>query len=113
MPVLPGRFASAGKRHPRKHHLHPAAWAKNNKGEHIIIHQDLEALIQEHSLRGYPKDYYIFTADQRLNEVPDGVNYFYKRHKKLLEELRLTDESCNCYGYKHTGAVNLYNATKA
>jgi integrase len=90
----------------------PSKRAKNNKGEHITIHQDLEALIEEHGLRKYPKDYYVFTADQKPGEVPAGVNYFYKRHKKLLEELGLADESYTLYGYKHTGAINLYNATK-
>jgi hypothetical protein len=50
-----------------------------------------------------PKDYYVFTADQKPGEVPAGVNYFYKRHKKLLEELGLADESYTLYGYKHTG----------
>jgi integrase len=42
-------------------------------------------------------------ADQKPGEVPAGVNYFYKRHKKLLEELGLADESYTLYGYKHTG----------
>ncbi len=90
----------------------PSRRAKNNKGEHITIHPDLEVLIKEHGLRDYPKDYYIFTADQKPGEVPAGVNYFYKRHKKLLEELGLADQSYTLYGYKHTGAINLYNATK-
>ncbi len=86
--------------------------AKNNKGEHIVIPAALEALIQEYKLRSYPADYYVFTQNKTPGPQPAGVNYFYKRHRKLLDELNLVDEQYTLYGYKHTGAINLYEATK-
>jgi hypothetical protein len=89
----------------------PSDRSKNDKGEHIPIPQGLEQLIQRYKLRSYPPDYYVFTLKNEPGETPTGVNYFYKRHKAILTKLKMTDQHYTVYSYKHTGAINLYNAT--
>jgi hypothetical protein len=86
--------------------------AKNNKGEHVVIPAALEEIIGEFRLRRYNKEYFVFSALGVPGPELAGINYFYKRHRKLLDELALTDEQYTLYGYKHTGAINLYEATK-
>jgi hypothetical protein len=90
----------------------PPERAKNDEGEHVEIAPGLEKLIQQHQLRNYPSNYYIFTSKGKPGETPVGKNYFYKRHSKILRELGLTDREYTIYGYKHTGAINLYRITK-
>jgi integrase len=90
----------------------PAARAKNNKGEHIPIHEELEALIQACGLRNYPKEHFVFTAKQVPGTRPVTATYFYKRHRKFLDKLGMLDKGYTLYGYKHTGAINFYTATK-
>lgn len=86
--------------------------AKTNKGQHVVIPADMEQIIQELKLISYLPDYYVFSTSGKPRETPVEVNYFYKRHWKLLDELELTDEQFTLYDYKHTGAINLYKATK-
>jgi hypothetical protein len=54
----------------------------------------------------------VFSKDKKPGIEMVGVNYFYKKHRKLLNKLGLTDEAYTLYGYKHTGVINLYIATK-
>ncbi|UOG77128.1 site-specific integrase [Hymenobacter tibetensis] len=92
--------------------LVPAARAKNGKAEHVAIVKQLAALIEQHRLCSYPPDYYVFTKERQLGPVPVGKNWFAKRHRKVLEAVGLNDGEHTVYGYKHTGAINLYLATK-
>lgn len=88
----------------------PAENAKGDRGEHISIPPDLELLIQENDLRSYPPEFYIFTNQGKPGTEPAGINYFYRQHKKYLEELDLTDKPYTLYSYKHTGNIMLYLA---
>lgn len=90
----------------------PAARAKANRGAHVAIAPALEVLLQQYNLRSYPASYYVFSANGKPGPVPVGINYFYKRHRKILDQLGLTDQRYTVYSYKHTGAINLYTATK-
>ncbi|MBC6698858.1 tyrosine-type recombinase/integrase [Hymenobacter puniceus] len=92
--------------------LIPADRAKNNKAEHVGIVRQLETLIDQAGLRNYPPDYYIFTKQRQPGPAPVGKNWFAKRHRKVLEAVGLFDGEHTIYGYKHTGAINLYLATK-
>jgi integrase len=88
----------------------PAENAKGDRGEHISIPPDLEKLIDEHDLRSYPAEFYIFTNNGKPGPEPAGINYFYRQHKKYLEELDFTDKPYTLYSYKHTGNIMLYLA---
>ena len=87
----------------------PKTIAKNRKGEHVLIAPALEKLIQVYNLRSYPKNYYIFGNKQEPSATMVGINYFYKRHRKILELIELTDQEYDLYGYKHTAVINLFN----
>jgi len=89
----------------------PGGTAKNSKAEHVAIPRQLEALIQANGLRDYPGDYYVFTKTSKPGTVPVGKNWFARRHRTLLDAVGISGEH-TVYGYKHTGAVNLYLATK-
>ncbi|GAB3223617.1 hypothetical protein GCM10027346_02810 [Hymenobacter seoulensis] len=92
--------------------LMPAARAKNSKAEHVAIVRQLAEMIEKAGLRQYPADYYIFTKERQPGPEPVGKNWFAKRHRKVLEAVGLKDGEHTVYGYKHTGAINLYLATK-
>ncbi|AHJ97712.1 site-specific integrase [Hymenobacter swuensis] len=92
--------------------LVPAARAKNGKAEHVAIVHQLEALIEKAGLRTYPLDAYVFTKEHKPGPVPVGKNWFAKRHRKVLTAVGLNDGEHTVYGYKHTGAINLYLATR-
>ena len=90
----------------------PGGTAKNSKAEHVAIPRKLEELITRHNLRSYPADWYVFTQHERPGPVPVGKNWFARWHRALLDGLGLTSRNFTVYGYKHTGAINLYLATK-
>ena len=90
----------------------PGGTAKNSRAEHVAIPRKLEELITRHNLRSYPADWYVFTQHERPGSVPVGKNWFARRHRALLAGLGLTSWNFTVYGYKHTGTINLYLATK-
>ncbi|RSK45160.1 tyrosine-type recombinase/integrase [Hymenobacter rigui] len=92
--------------------LVPAARAKNGKAEHVAIVRQLEAMIEKAGLRSYPPDAYVFTKEHKPGPEPVGKNWFAKRHRKVLTAVGLNDGEHTVYGYKHTGAINLYLATQ-
>ncbi|QNF34375.1 hypothetical protein HUW51_17200 [Adhaeribacter swui] len=90
----------------------PASRAKNATGAHVGIPPELELIIQENNYREYPPHYYIFTLKGKPGPEPVGINYFPRNHAKILELVGITEPDYSLYGYKHTGNINLYNATK-
>jgi len=90
----------------------PGDIAKNNESEHVRIPKALEELIVKHRLRDFPPNYYIFSAEFRPGAKNVGINYFYKRNRKVLDLAKLTDQEYDLYGWKHTGVVALYQKTK-
>lgn len=85
-----------------------ASSAKNNHSRRVIIPDALEDLINEHQLRTYPKEFYVFTKDQEPGPVPAGKNYFYKRNRKALEKCDLLHKDFDLYSTKHTGNIHAY-----
>ena len=92
--------------------LVPAGRAKNDKSEHVAIPPQLEKLIQQHGLRDYPADHFVFTHAGTPGTENVGPNWFPLKHRALLLDIGITDKAYTMYGYKHTGAINLYLATQ-
>ncbi|MCK8495903.1 site-specific integrase [Spirosoma sp. RP8] len=86
--------------------------AKNNRTMHVLIPPPLERLIQHHRLRDYPASHYVFTIEGIPGEKPAYEKYFYNQHRRILTLLKLTDKAYDLYGWKHTGVIALYKATK-
>jgi integrase len=86
----------------------PANISKNGKGEHVVIPKPLEKLLKP--IRKNPANFYIFGNEGLPGENKVSVNYFYKRHVKLLESISLNYDDYTLYGYKHTGNIALFNA---
>jgi|GEM_PF-1186477 len=83
--------------------------AKNNKAEYVTIPHELQKRFSEKRIREYPPNYYVFTLKGQPGPKPVGVEYFYTRHRPYLQELSL--DGYSMYGYKHTGAIELYKQT--
>lgn len=90
----------------------PADRSKVGAGRHAYIPPALEKLIEQHKLRSYPPEHYVFTREGVPGLEPVGKIYFYLRNRAVLEELNMLDQEYTLYGYKHTGNINLYRATK-
>ncbi|PSR53933.1 hypothetical protein AHMF7605_10585 [Adhaeribacter arboris] len=90
----------------------PSSRAKNATGDHVAIPPELEIIIQENNYREYPPHYYIFTLKGKPGPTPVGINYFSKQHRNILLAVGITEPEYDMYGYKHTGNINLYHATK-
>jgi integrase len=90
----------------------PGTTSKNGDAEHVIIPTALEKILQERKIRSYPPEYYVFTGAQTPGPKPTGMKYFYRRNASLLKRLKLSGKNYDLYGYKHTGAIKLYNSCK-
>jgi hypothetical protein len=104
------RLLRVGDLHPRTV-LVPASTAKNDKPEHVAIPVQLESMLTKLGIRDFPAEYYIFTHRGHPGPLPVGPYFFPKHHRALLIALGITDPAYTIYGYKHTGAINLYLAT--
>jgi len=90
----------------------PGEIAKNNNSEHVRIPKALEDLIQKYNLRSFPPNYYVFSSEKRPGIKRVGINYFYVRNRNVLDLANLKDQEYDLYGWKHTGVISLYQATK-
>jgi integrase len=86
--------------------------AKNRKLGFVDISVALELVIEQYKLRSYRPTYYVFSIDGHPGPEPVGVNYFYKRHVKIMKQLGLFGHDYDLYSWKPTGAVALYRQTK-
>ncbi|MCC5613363.1 hypothetical protein LC612_43480, partial [Nostoc sp. CHAB 5834] len=86
--------------------------AKNAKTGFVDIPAALEKLIQQYRLREYKHTDYVFTEHHHPGPKHVGVNYFYKRHVKIMKALNLFGQDYDLYSWKPTGAIVLYRATK-
>jgi integrase len=82
------------------------------EGRHVSIPDDLEKIIEEKKIRSFPPNYYVFSLNGGPGAKPVNKLYFYNRHVAILKELGYTDKEYTLYGYKHTGNINYYLATK-
>jgi integrase len=85
--------------------------AKGSNIGHRLIPPTLEALFVKHDLRSYPPNFYVFTKKGEPGMEPVGESYFYDRSKKMLDYLGF-GPGYDLYGWKHTGVIALYLATK-
>lgn len=85
---------------------------KNRVGRHVDIPPALEQLIACHQLRTYPGHYYVFGSEGTPGPEPIGITTFSNQFKIVLIALGLHGQSYDLYGFKHTGNINLYLATK-
>lgn len=90
----------------------PADTAKSKEKEHVRLAPPLEKKIQEHNLRSYPGDYYIFSKNGLPGQTFNGKKYQYLRHRKHLQELGLDQLNYDIYSWKHSGVIALFLATK-
>lgn len=86
--------------------------SKNRKQESVIINKKLRNIINEMELNKYNPDDYIFGKKlQTCSDKFPNPNHITSRFKEITKQLNIRDE-CTLYSWKHTGAINLYNATK-
>ena len=85
--------------------------AKNNKSQHITIPAPLQKIINEHKLRVFPKDHYVF-SNGGPGERLLGKHLFYDRHVLILKKLGLSGKNFDLYAWKHTGCIALFQATQ-
>jgi site-specific recombinase XerD len=86
--------------------------AKEDKAQHIMIPQPLEALIIKFNIRDCPAEYYVFGKNGYPGEEPTYYHQMYRRHKKILELLELQHQYIDLYSWKHTGVIALWKATQ-
>ncbi len=85
--------------------------SKNDDILHKRIPPPLEALLQAENIRSYPSHYYVFSRNGKPGPTPMGDNYFYMQHRKILTALKFP-EGYDLYGWKHTGVISFYLATR-
>lgn len=87
---------------------------KNAKedGRFVIIPDDLNQLIDEAGIRKYPADFYVFGKEGKPGPKFTHRDCFYHKNHRILKKLGFDDEQYTLYGYKHTGNIHLYLATK-
>ena len=84
--------------------------SKSGKAKNVIIPDGLETLLQEHRIRDYPREHYVFTTNGKPGPMHVGAVYFYRHHRKLLVELEMTEREYDMYSWKHTGNIAAYLA---
>lgn len=104
---------------------------KTSRPKTVPIEPPLEALIQSMNLRSYPPNYYVFGKHERSRTnwrqaqdrqfftrydvrpglVLAGESLLSDRHRRMTKALDF-ESGYDLYGWKHSGAVMLYKATK-
>jgi integrase len=88
--------------------------AKTDQEKYIGISTQFATVIAESGILNYPAEYYVFGNSGIPGQKRVGSSYFYKRFKVYLKELgfKKLNAAYTMYSFKHTGAVQLYLATK-
>jgi integrase len=76
--------------------------AKNGKTQKVLIPNNLIPELK--FIMNYPSHYFLFGNDGVPSDVSVSTNYFNKRHKTMLDNLRMRDRHA-FYSWKHTGVV--------
>jgi len=92
--------------------LFRAEISKNRRDEYVYLPPALKEIVAKQKLDKLPADYFLFSRDNKPGKVAVGKNYFGDINAKVLEKLNFTDKDYTIYGYKHSGAISLYIATK-
>ncbi len=88
-----------------------STYSKSSRVKTPTIPKPLAELIERLQIRQYEPDYYVFGNEGTPGPVPCDKNHFYRRHRKVLDELNLTGAKYTLYGWKHTGNIKLFKAT--
>jgi integrase len=86
--------------------------AKNRKTEHVGIPEALKVELAKWDLAEYPQDFYLFGTEGKPSQKPWTANYFYRHHRKILDDLDLYKYGYDLYCWKHSGAISLFKATQ-
>jgi integrase len=88
--------------------------SKTSIEEFVGISPALEDIINQSGILKYPADNYVFGIKGSPDLIPVGKNYFGKRFRVFITEsqFRQLNPNYSLYSFKHTGAVQLYLATK-
>jgi integrase len=89
-------------------------YAENSKTDHrtVLIPTPLEKILTDLNIRNYPPHFYLFSYNNSPGPAIVSKNYFYERHIKVMAKMELVKKGYDIYGWKHTGVVALYKATK-
>jgi site-specific recombinase XerD len=87
--------------------LVPTKIAKNKKLQYVSIPDIFYPQVEEYVLGKNPADW-LFPGNGEDGTV--GYNYFGRKHKKILRELRMDTDVYKMYSWKHTGAVAVVKA---
>jgi hypothetical protein len=85
--------------------------SKNDKTQYIPITPGCFELLQEMGAFDIKPDAYLFSRSGVGGKVGTGENQFGQRHTAIIRELGF-GRDYNMYTWKHTGACDLYRATK-
>lgn len=88
--------------------------AKTDREYYVGMSPTLRQIIEASGILTYPPDYYVFSELQQPGPRHVGINYFNKRFAPYLRAsgLKKVNPHFTLYSFKHTGAVQLYLATK-
>lgn len=86
--------------------------AKGKMDEYVPLIPELAVIIKKAKLLECPGDHLVFGNKHKPGPKKINDNYFWECNYKMLEALNIADKEYTLYGYKHTGAVALYRATK-
>lgn len=88
--------------------------SKNKRDEYVPVPDALQMAIRESKITTYPHNHFIFGAKGIPSPKKVNANFFWLKHNKILKEINYLALNPNftLYGYKHSGAISLYKATK-
>ncbi|MFO0452548.1 MAG: tyrosine-type recombinase/integrase, partial [Pseudomonadota bacterium] len=92
--------------------LFRAEISKNRRDEYVYLPPALKEIIKAQKLETLPAEHFLFSRDNKPGRVAVGKNYFGDINAAVLEALQFNDKEYTIYGYKHSGAISLYIATK-
>lgn len=90
----------------------PASRSKTKRARNVAIARHFEETIRTARLREYPPHFFIFGEDGTPGTKRIHYRRLYRRHCNMLKEMGLATMGYQLYGYKHTGACELYKATR-
>lgn len=86
--------------------------SKNGKTGYVAIAKPFMSLIEELELHKYPDYFFVFGREGCPSEHKVRKDWFWQKHYDALNLLNLKKYGYTLYCWKHTGAVNLYQAIK-
>lgn len=96
----------------RQRVLFRAEISKNKRDEYVAMPPAFVQIIKASALHKHDASLYIFGDEYCPGPAPIGRHYYSKVNAQVLKALKLNQKDYTLYGYKHSGAVALYRATK-